>query len=79
MGCSAAFARRDDDDGDGAAQHNTNRPNQRFARRLRESCRCTGYVNIVKAIQHAAGAIRAANSATPAQGVAAVGEAATTA
>jgi hypothetical protein len=36
-------------------------------------------VNIVKAIQHAAGAIRAANSATPAQGVAAVGEAATTA
>lgn len=42
-------------------------------------CRCTGYVNIVKAIQHAAGAIRAANAATPAHGVAAVGETATTA
>ena len=40
-------------------------------------CRCTGYVNIVKAIQHAAGTIRAANAATPAQGVAAVGETAT--
>ena len=26
-------------------------------------CRCTGYVNIVKAVQHAAAAIRAANSA----------------
>ena len=42
-------------------------------------CRCTGYVNIVKAIQHAAGAIRGANAATPAHGVAAVGETATTA
>jgi aerobic carbon-monoxide dehydrogenase small subunit len=41
-------------------------------------CRCTGYVNIVKAIQHAAGAMRAANAATPAAGVLAVGETATT-
>ena len=42
-------------------------------------CRCTGYVNIVKAIQHAAGAIRATSAATPAHSVAAVGETATTA
>jgi carbon-monoxide dehydrogenase small subunit len=33
-------------------------------------CRCTGYVNIVKAIQQAAGELRAAESA-PAQPVAA--------
>ena len=37
-------------------------------------CRCTGYTNIVKAIQHAAGAMRAADAETPAHGVAAVGE-----
>ena len=42
-------------------------------------CRCTGYTNIVKAIQHAAASIRAANAATPAQDVAVVGEPAATA
>src|SRR5512133_520829 len=40
-------------------------------------CRCTGYVNIVKAIQHAAGAMQAASVAAPAKNVAA--ETATTA
>ncbi len=29
-------------------------------------CRCTGYVNIVKSVQHASAAIRAANAAAPA-------------
>jgi carbon-monoxide dehydrogenase small subunit len=42
-------------------------------------CRCTGYVNIVKAIRHAAGAMRAASAATPAHGTATVNQTTTTA
>ena len=42
-------------------------------------CRCTGYVNIVKAIQHAAATIRATKTETPARGVAPAGKSATTA
>ena len=42
-------------------------------------CRCTGYVNIVKAIQHGAATIRATKTETPARGVAAAGQSATTA
>ena len=42
-------------------------------------CRCTGSVNIVKAIQRAASTIRATKTETPARGVAAPGKTATTA
>ena len=42
-------------------------------------CRCTGYTNIVKAIQHAAATIRATKTETPARGVAPAGKRTTTA
>jgi carbon-monoxide dehydrogenase small subunit len=42
-------------------------------------CRCTGYTNIVKAIQHAAATVRATKTETPARGVAPAGRSATTA
>jgi carbon-monoxide dehydrogenase small subunit len=42
-------------------------------------CRCTGYTNIVKAIQHAAATIRATKTETPARGIAAPGKATTSA
>jgi carbon-monoxide dehydrogenase small subunit len=59
-------------------EHNTNPTEGEIRQAISGNlCRCTGYVNIVKAIQHAAGTMRAASAATPAQGVAAVGETAT--
>jgi carbon-monoxide dehydrogenase small subunit len=61
-------------------EHNTNPTEAEIRRAISGNlCRCTGYVNIVKAIQHAAGAIRAVNAATPAHGAAAVGETVTAA
>jgi carbon-monoxide dehydrogenase small subunit len=59
-------------------EHNTN-PTEAEIRQAISGhlCRCTGYVNIVKAIQHAAGAIRTANAVAPAHGVAPVGQTAT--
>lgn len=59
-------------------EHNTNPTEAEIRQAISGNlCRCTGYVNIVKAIQHAAGTMRAANAATPTAGVAAVGETAT--
>ena len=61
-------------------EHNTNPTEAEIRQAISGNlCRCTGYVNIVKAIQHAAGAIRAASAATPAHSVAAVGETTATA
>jgi len=59
-------------------EHNTNPTEAEIRRAISGNlCRCTGYVNIVKAIQHAAGAMQAASVAAPAKNVAA--ETATTA
>jgi carbon-monoxide dehydrogenase small subunit len=53
-------------------EHNTNPTEAEIRQAISGNlCRCTGYVNIVKAVQHAAGAIRAAQATSPVQGVAA--------
>jgi carbon-monoxide dehydrogenase small subunit len=51
-------------------EHNTNPTEAEIRQAISGNlCRCTGYVNIVKAVQHAAGAIRAAQVTSPVQGV----------